>query len=97
MKCSLKQLGDAIDFFKYQMGVSAEQSEVEIIAREEDFEAGKVQAVLTMIVTYQKAPGQYDRWKAQKSIKHTLEIFPDSDNRNPHLTTEESFELPDKA
>jgi hypothetical protein len=93
MRCSLKQLNDALDFFKYNLGIDKNDAMVEIVTREEDFDKGKLMSCLTMIVTYEKESGKYDRWQGIKKIKHSLEIFPESENRHPQLTTEESQEL----
>lgn len=92
MKCKFKQLNDALDYFRYNVP-SKYDAEVEIFTREENFEDSKLLSCLTMVITYEKDAEQYDRYQGKKSIKHTLEVYPESENRVSRLTTEESQEL----
>lgn len=97
MKFRAKQLQEAIEHLRYTFRIPMDTADIEVSIREEDISADKLVSCMTLFVTYEAAPGQYDKWKGMKVVKHTLEIFPESEGgRDLHVTTEESYSLPAK-
>ena len=93
MKCKFKQLEAAMSHFRYSLP-SDTDAEVEITTREESFENNVVLSCVTMIVTYDRKPSSYEsETQGMKTITRTIEVFPDSENRNPIVTHTERYEL----
>lgn len=93
MKCKFKQLEAAMSHFRYSLP-SDQEVDVEVTAREESFEQGVVLSCITMVVSYTKKPSSYDSdTQGNKTITRTIEVFPDSENRNPIVTHTERYEL----
>jgi len=92
MKFKLKDIDMAIDHIKYTYGVEI-TSDVEIYIREEDFEANKIGSYMVFSAVCSKGAGPYDRLNTAKTITVTVEVFPDSENRCPRVTMQESRDL----
>lgn len=95
MKCKLKQLESAMEQFRYSISSSID-ADVEVTTREEEFENGTLMSCVTMVVTYKQSPGTYDRGQGEKTITKTIEVFPESENRNSIVTIQERYELKKK-
>lgn len=97
MRFKAKQIHDILEHIRYTLHVPIESANIDITIREEDLETNKLVSCLVMVVTYEAKPGQYSMWRGIKYIKHTLEVFPESEGaRDIHITTEESYDLPEK-
>lgn len=92
MKCKFKQLEAAMSHFRYSLPTN-QDVDVEVTAREESFEQGTILSCVTMVVTYTKRPSSYESEQGLKTITRTIEVFPESENRNSIVTHTERYEL----
>jgi hypothetical protein len=92
MRLTMKDMKNVQEYLRYKLSVP-EDADIEIAIRDEDFDQNKIGSCMTLVVTYDKAPGQYDKWLGLKTVKHIMEVYPASEGRNPRITTEESFEV----
>lgn len=84
MKFKVKAWKKAMDAVQY--GVP-DDAEIEIVVRTEDFEQNKICDCFTLIVTYAEKASSYDSNKNSTDVTHTLEMYPESENRSPRVIT----------
>lgn len=95
MKFKLKDITKAMDYIKYNGNMDS-TPDVDISIREEDFEISKVGSCMVFSVTCTKEPKQYERVKTAKTVVISVEVFPDTENRSPRVTMQESQDLEDE-
>lgn len=93
MKCTLKQLIDAVDFFRYNNGLSNDDTVIDVDIKEENIQTGDLIGVLTISAQSEKGEDTWSRYAGPRKIKYTLEVFSNHENRPPVLTTQEVQEL----
>lgn len=96
MKFKLKDLNKAMDYIKYN-GHMEQSADIEISIREEDFDTNKVGSCIMLSATCVKEPKPYDRVKTSKTVMISVEVFPESENRQPRVTMQESQDLNDDS
>ena len=95
MKFKLKDINKALDYIRYNGKMDA-TSDIEIAIREEDFENNKVGSLMVFSASSVKEPSSYERVKTNKNVTITVEVFPESENRQPRVILLESQVLDDE-
>lgn len=89
MKCTLKQLIEAVDFFRYNNGLNNDNAIIEISVKEEDVETGDLLGAFIISAETEKPQDSWSRYDGVRKVKYTLEVFSSHENRPPVLTTQE--------
>ena len=97
MKFKIKDISNALEYFKYNGTIDTKLSHIEISLRIEDLDNNKVGSSMTFSAEGIKQPSAYERIKTPKSIVISMEIFPESENRPPRATVQESQVLDDES
>lgn len=90
MKFKMQQLKKSFSEFFYSL---PEDSVIDVCLSEEDIQRGTLGSSMLITVVYTQPASRYESNQSEKTIKKSIEIFPESENRPPRIIKEESQEL----